>query len=868
MLRDIAERLHALTALRESEARYRDVSTLTSDFTYALRIAANGRLELEWITDAFTRITGYTCAEVRELGGWTTLIHEDDLPIAQRDAKAIFSGETRVTEVRLITKCGSIRWMRTYGKGVWDNNGQRVIRILGAGQDITARKQAEADRERERDLLTTIINTIPDGIYLKDRESRFIRINQAQARHLGVERVEDAIGKTDFDFFGLTHAQEAFDDEQRIINTGEPMLDRLEHYIAVDGQPIWISATKVPLRNEHGDIIGTVGISRDITARKHAEEALRETEERYRQMFHEHRAIKLLIDPCSGAIVDANQGAADFYGYPLKTLTTMHIYEINTLPADVLLPKFRAAAQREQSHFIFQHRLCSGVIRDVEVNTGPVTVKGRRLLYSIVHDITERRKAEHALRQQNEYLAVLYETTLAVINRLEVADVLDAIVVRAASLAGTTHGFIYLYESGGTSTNSLERHGTRGELIMKVGQGLYRPYVGMRTTQPRGLVGEVWRTGQPLVISDYRTWPGRSPESRWDQLDAVMGVPLTSDGQVIGVLGLAHTEAGRRFHDEEIATLSRFAQLASIALDNARLYTTAQLEILERKRAEERLALARDEAIEAARLKSGFLAMMSHELRTPLNAIIGFTELTLNEHAGPLNQSQRSNLERVSRNAQNLLDIINSILDMSKIDAGYMQLGDEKVSLEDIVRGAVAGIETMLSTKRLKLHLEHLCCGGTSVRGDAMRLHQITLNLLSNAVKFTPESGTIMVTIECGVAADIVAGAVPGDQAPDGEWVVLSVIDTGIGIPPMEQERIWSEFYQIDASTTREYGGTGLGLAIVKRLTLLMGGQVGLRSKPGQGSTFSIWLPPMQVDEPPAQPVPTPTIAEIEYSGD
>jgi signal transduction histidine kinase len=270
----------------------------------------------------------------------------------------------------------------------------------------------------------------------------------------------------------------------------------------------------------------------------------------------------------------------------------------------------------------------------------------------------------------------------------------------------------------------------------------------------------------------------------------------------------------------------------------------------ERRRAEQALATARDQALETARLKSDFLATMSHELRTPLNAIIGFTDLTLEEHVGPLNQHQRSNLERVSRNSRTLLELINSVLDMSKIDAGRMQLASDPLQIGSIVESAVANIETLVSAKQLQLTIQQPEQPIPRVLGDASRLQQSVLNLLSNAVKFTPAHGAIQVVLEYGPATALTVAVPPATHLPPGLWVAVSVQDSGIGIPDEELERIWSEFYQIDGSATRQYGGTGLGLAITKRLTMLMGGHVGVRSSVGSGSTFTLWLPVGSASQP------------------
>jgi len=200
---------------------------------------------------------------------------------------------------------------------------------------------------------------------------------------------------------------------------------------------------------------------------------------------------------------------------------------------------------------------------------------------AFISDITERKQVEEKLRQQNEYLTALHETTLALMNRLEIHDLLETIVLRAGALVGTPHGFIRLVEPGET------------EMGMKVGVGIYSSLIGHRIKPGEGVAGKVWKTGQPLAVEDFHTWAGRIPDSSHDIFRAVVAVPLKSGSKVVGVIGLGYLEEGRTFGENEILLLSRFAQLASIALDNAQLYTSAQQELIERKRAEEALREAR-----------------------------------------------------------------------------------------------------------------------------------------------------------------------------------------------------------------------------------------------------------------------------------
>jgi len=237
------------------------------------------------------------------------------------------------------------------------------------------------------------------------------------------------------------------------------------------------------------------------------------------------------------------------------------------------------------------------------------------------------------------------------------------------------------------------------------------------------------------------------------------------------------------------------------------------------------LTRVNEELAKANRLKSDFLANMSHELRTPLNSIIGFSDMLLTQEIGSLTAMQQDFLETVARNGRHLLQLISELLDLSKIEAGHLQLTPESLDLRELLREAVDSVRAQTEKRRHVLDLE-LPPSPLTVTADHVRVRQVLLNLLSNAIKFTPDGGKVRLL----------------GRREDG-GIRVEVIDTGIGIAPEDQPKLFKEFIQVDASASRHYEGTGLGLALSKRLVELHGGRIGCESARGQGSTFWFTLP-------------------------
>jgi signal transduction histidine kinase len=305
-------------------------------------------------------------------------------------------------------------------------------------------------------------------------------------------------------------------------------------------------------------------------------------------------------------------------------------------------------------------------------------------------------------------------------------------------------------------------------------------------------------------------------------------MPLVAERRVIGALiGISRTE----FVDESrVDVLENFSNQAALAIESAQLFEEIQAKNLELERAN--------------KIKSEFLAIMSHELRTPLTAIIGFSELLMEEVLGPLKPEQRETLQEVVNNGGHLLHLINSILDLAKVEAGKMELVPEPFSLEDLVQEVGSSISSLVKKKEQNFTIEmgkHM----PAIQADSRKIRQILLNLLSNAIKFTPEHGSISLKVHYHAGAPSAAFCPNVRQlapSPKG-YFEIGVEDTGIGIDPKDIEDIFNVFEQVDSSFTRKYQGTGLGLALTKQFVEMHGGVIWVESQVGQGAKFHLLIP-------------------------
>lgn len=407
------------------------------------------------------------------------------------------------------------------------------------------------------------------------------------------------------------------------------------------------------------------------------------------------------------------------------------------------------------------------------------------------------------LAQSVEELKALGEVSQAVSSILDLETVLTSIVRHAVQLSKTDAGTIYEFdEAEGVFVPSIN-YGAHADLIEALRESRLR--VGDQT-----VIGQAAVKRTPAQIPDLADVPNY-PLSYVQQSGyrALLALPLLREDRLIGGLVVRRKAAGE-FPAPVLDLLQTFASQSVLAIHNARLFR----EIEEKGH----------ELESANQHKSEFLANMSHELRTPLNAILGYTELILDNIYGAVPVKIQDVLERLEKNGRHLLNLINDVLDLSKIEAGQLTLSLNEYSMEEVVQTVSTSVEALAAEKDLKLKVEvpkDLKIG----KADEQRIAQVMLNLVGNAIKFTDE------------------GEVKVEVTVSNETFCVSVHDTGPGVTESDQQKIFDEFQQANGSSTRKKGGTGLGLSISKKIIDMHGGRIWVESTPGKGSTFRFTLP-------------------------
>ncbi len=423
------------------------------------------------------------------------------------------------------------------------------------------------------------------------------------------------------------------------------------------------------------------------------------------------------------------------------------------------------------------------------------------------------------LQKKNEYLEALHETSLNMFSRIELTKVLDSIINRASKLTGIPDGFIHIYDRSG---NLLE---------IKAACGRYTQLKGIKLKPGEGIAGKVWESGELLFTNEYQSWSGKSQKTQFEFVTSAVGVPLTSGSKIEGAIGLSHHESGRTVSEDTITILEQFAELATIAIDNAKLFEGLKDELdkriqLESERQQMEARLRQSQKMEAVGTLAGGIA---HDFNNILFPVIGFSQMVM--HDLPEDSPLRSQMEAVLTGADRAKNLVQQILTFSReTEQDYRPL-----HLQMIVKEALKLARASLPST-IKI-INQIQKNTGMVMADPTQIHQIVMNLITNALHaMEKDGGDLTVELKDALLTD---QDLPGPDMIPGEYVHLAISDTGCGMGPETLKRIYEPYY-----TTKEKNkGTGLGLAVVHGIVSNLHGEIIVQSTPGKGTSFSVYLP-------------------------
>ncbi len=819
IVRDITERQEVEAKLRENEERLKLALESSNDGLWDWNVAT-GEV---YFSPRWETMLGYEPGEVKpHVSSWEGLVHPDDvIPVTQvlndhLEGRAL----AYETEHRVKSKTGDWIWILDRGKVVDRDAEGKPLRMTGTHTDITERKRAEEVLQQSEQKLAFHIERSPVGFIEWTTAFKVASWNLAAEKIFGYSKAE-ALGLHAYDLMVADMVREQVDEVWRDLLVKEGGTHSVNDNVTKDSRTITCEWYNTTLVDEGGEVIGVASLVQDITERKRAEKSisqynqLLETISRAQNEYIAKVDVNTLFDNLLTNLLEITESEYGFIGEILRT------------PEDQSYLKTHAItniAWNKETREFYETNAPTGLeFYNLKTLFGEVITTGKPVIANDPYHDPRRGGLPEGHPHMAAFLGLpIYSGPelvgmAGIANRpggydTELVAFLEPLVKTAANLIAGYRAELSRRKAEADlqeSQNSL----AEAQRIAHLGNWDWNiesdeAYMSVEVSRIIGIGDEDAITSlqkfMPFVHPDDQALIQQSIET------ALAGEkPYSIDFRVIqpdGNVCTVHSQG--EIHRDE-------------AGKPVRMVGTMQ-DITERVQAEEELRQAKDTAEEASRTKSEFLANMSHEIRTPMNGIIGMTQLALDTN---LSDEQREYLEAVASSADSLLHLLNDILDFSKVEAGMLVMEATDFTLSKMLGETLKSLAVRAQKKGLELGLHVPPKLPNALVGDPDRLRQIIVNLVGNAIKFT-EEGEVVVSVE-------------QDASSNGRVTLhFAVKDTGIGIPPEKQKRIFEAFTQADSSTTRAYGGTGLGLAISSQLVGMMGGRFWLESEVGKGSTF------------------------------
>ncbi|HKK43032.1 MAG TPA: PAS domain S-box protein [Bacteroidales bacterium] len=747
------------------------------------------------VNEGFTAITGYEPEDVigktsLELNIWADPADREELTqrLKKEGKVTNFNARFRAKDGTFITGSMTATIISIEGEP----------HLLNVTRDITTTLMTEEALELEQMIFNSLMNNLPDHIYFKDINSRFIRNNKAHALSFGLDNPDQVVGKSDFDFFTEEAARAAYEDEQTVIRTGKPVIKE-EKLTRKDNQVVWFHAMKLPLYNKLGKIIGTFGISRDITKQKYAEETLKHSEERFRSVAQSAHDAIITIN-YEGNVIGWNKGAENIFGYKEEDIIGEPLDLI--IPVDYLKDHIKSRILLERRDTTYDpNRIVelngtrkNGDNFPLELSLAEWETSEGRFFTGIVRDITSRKRTEIENR-------IIFEITRGVTTTSNLDQLLKLIHNSLGKVVYADNFFVALFdESTGLFSFPyfVDKYDT-SPAPTSMGKSC-TDYV-FRTLTPFLFTEEEYN----MLLEKGEVEPVGSPSPSW------VGIPLQTPSRIVGVMVLQHYEKPDVYTENDVRLLMSIGSQIAVAID--------------RKRSEEEILEKNNMLVEMNAEKDKFFSIIAHDLRGPLSSFVLATQILTEELMTMDPEEMRDITLGMKTSAANIFSLLENLLEWSRLQRGVMDFVPERIKLEDDLRDCTELLSEQARSKNISVY--HNVPGDMYAIADRHMLEAVVRNLVSNALKFTPSGGKV--TIEA--------------HYNDNKEVEIVIEDTGIGVPSNIKDKLFRINEKTNRKGTAGESSTGLGLLLCKEFVEKHKGRIWVESEEDQGSRFYFTIP-------------------------